>query len=207
MPVSLGPYNIIILISALAPLFLTLFVFFASIFNSQIINGIIYLSGLVIAAVCDIGVSKLIASLKPSFAEKLPGASLTCNVINGGIISDASSSIDTTIIFFTLFYLLLPMKFNNNLNYYIIVFISILASLNILYQYTYKCSSELGLLIGAIIGTAVGFGWFFLLWLTEKNLLLFNMMSSNNTICSKPSKTKFLCKKYKNNEIIDTYTA
>ena len=67
--------------------------------------------------------------------------------------------------------------------------------LNMIYQYTYKCSSILGLVIGSVIGTLIGCSWFFLLWLTNKELLLFNSVTSNNTICSRPSKTKFLCKK------------
>lgn len=201
MALNLGPYNIIQLIAALSPLFISLFIFFTTMFNSQPINSIIYLCGLVIAAVCDIGVSKLISTMKPSFGEKLPGASLTCNVINGGLISNSSASVDTTILFYIIAYLLFPMILNNLINTYLLVFISMFTILNIIYQYTYKCSSILGLIIGAIIGIAVGTGWVFLLWVTDKQLLIFNSVSSNNTICSRPSKTKFLCKKVKKSSI------
>lgn len=203
MGLQLSVSNIVQLFSLFAPLFLAFFLIMVSVFN-QNIKGLIYLGGLLIASVINLGLSKSIFTPQPVFENK----SLICDLMDMGHIGmfDLNYSIpayNSMFISFTLIYLLMPMISNNNINFYIISMIVTLLVVDAYVKVTNFCTSWLGIGSGIITGIILGGLWFIVLKTSGyESLLFFNDLTSNNVVCKRPENQTFKCSVYKNGQLL-----
>ena len=191
--------NIGTLIASLYPFFIVSFLFTASIFNLRI-NGLIYLFGiLILFALCWV-----IATL-PLGHTQIANAPATCNFISSLGYNYPSPNFQAAINSFTFVYLIIPMIMKSVLfNPLVVISLFILSVINSLYLFLIKCTNLEGLVMGTLIGALFGFLWFSIMYNSNKNLVFYNELVSNNAICSMPSKQTFKCNVYKNGEIISS---
>lgn len=198
-----GPYNLLMLFGGLSPLFLILFIILASAFNGTIQNGIIYFTGIIIASCVSFLLSKVFDNYN---IQETKMSNLSCNMLAMGK-KWSIPNLDSTVFAFTIIYLLSPMLANNQMNVSVIVTLSVLFVANILFQLKNKClgnNSMLAVILGILLGSIFGFLWFLMFYFTDKDLLFFNELLSNNVVCKKPSKQKFKCNVYKNGQLISS---
>jgi hypothetical protein len=114
MAIQLNFSNVFELFSLMSPLLLGFFLVMSSLFN-QNLKGLVYLAGVLIATIINIFLMNQIGN------EKFSDAALSCDFVSlpfmGRFNSPAPSSL---FIAFTLAYLVLPMKYNNQMNYVIL---------------------------------------------------------------------------------------
>lgn len=198
--------NITELIATLYPGFIILFLLLVSLFNNNIIKGIIYFSGIAISHIIWILLSRLF-NVRRDNKNNGGSASLTCDILNFPSLNYKVPSRVTMITSFTLIYLLLPMFINHKMlfNPIMIFVLSLLTLLNMYYQYKKHCSTIVGLLFGSFLGLVMGGLWFLMLWSSgNKQLLFYNELASNNIICNKPATQTFKCSVHKNGEVISS---
>ena len=190
--------NVFKLISALSPLLLGTLLMMASVIN-QDVKGIIYLAGVLLSSVMNIFVMNLIKS--PSF----PDRSITCDMIESPFMANNynSPAFNSMFIAFTIAYLTIPMYFNEEMNYSLLITLLSIFAIDALTKLTGKCTTATGILFGALLGFIFGAGWFTVFHATgNDNLLYFNELLSNKTVCKRPEKQTFKCNVYKNGELI-----
>jgi hypothetical protein len=125
-----------------------------------------------------------------------------CNSVQ--FTSFGNSTLSTFVFGFTIMYLLLPMFFNNSINFLIVQILFVYSMLDLYIKQTNNClpkATEVclnflcGLLCGAaIIGCLYAGG--------SSYILFFNEIQSNKEVCNMPSKQTFKCQVYKNGELI-----
>tara|TARA_B110000285_G_scaffold201066_1_gene235420 strand:- start:6748 stop:7353 length:606 start_codon:yes stop_codon:yes gene_type:complete len=190
--------NVFKLVSALSPLLLGSILMMASIFN-QNIKGIIYLAGVLLACVANIFIMNLIKS--PSE----PDRSITCDIIEAPFIANNynSPAFNSMFIAFTIAYLTIPMYYNDEMNYALLVTMLVIFAVDAVTKLRGKCTTATGVLFGGLIGIIFGAGWFTLFHATgNDNLLYFNELLSNKTVCTRPNKQQFKCSVYKDGQLI-----
>lgn len=196
--------NLLKFISFMSPLLITFFMIVISIFNNKIVKGLIFTIGLVIVTFINY-------LLKNTLKEKQhPMASPLCNVIPfpftassvNGIYS--SPGLSSTILGYTAGYLIFPMKINNQINPSLLVFLIALMGINATVEVNDKCTSIGGVLLGSVLGILLGILYYNIISVNGyKDLAYFSEVSSNRTICNKPSKQKFKCTTYKRGERVN----
>ena len=192
--------NIFQFFSFLAPTLLIFFLFMSSLFN-QNIKGLIYIAGILISLLLNIVFMNLLGS------KKLDDEAFSCSVFNipGGILSYNSPYPSTLILAFTLAYLILPMKYNNQMNYAVLVFLLCLIGFDMTTKTHNKCTTIPGAILGALVGFLMGAVWYIVFHFSGyDSLLYFDELQSDNVQCSIPSKQTFKCSVYKNGEIISS---
>jgi len=192
--------NIFQFAAFISPFLLGFFLIMSSIFN-QDIKGFIYLAGVLIATIINLLLMNIIRH------ESSPHRSPICDVIDFNIFSSGGSydnpNLSSAFISFTIAYLLLPMIYNKQMNYTVLVFLIALFIINIFTKITNKCTDMAGISVGALVGFILGAFWYSLLTVTGNNkLLYFNEFVSNNVVCERPTKQSFKCAVYKNGELI-----
>ena len=101
----------------------------------------------------------------------------------------------------------MPMQYISSMNYPVILFITGLLVLDGGTKVMGGCTTFGGVALGTLIGLVLGLLWFIAFYSTNhKDLLYFNAESSNNVVCSRPSKQTFKCRIFKNGEIIGEST-
>jgi|TARA_Y100000768_G_scaffold387947_1_gene381129 hypothetical protein len=202
MAIQLTFSNIMQLFSLIAPLLLGFFLVMLSLFN-QSLKGFVYLGGVLIALVINIPIMNRIQS------KIDPNSPIICNIIELPFLHRYNSpSPSTLFIGFTLAYLFLPMKYNNQINYILIAALLCLLALDCVTKVTNKCTSSGGALLGALLGFILGSIWYTLFHMAGyDSLLYFEELQSNNVICSRPAKQTFKCSVYKNGELISSNIA
>lgn len=202
MALQLTFSNIMQLFSLVAPLLLGFFLVMLSIFN-QTLKGFVYLAGVLLAIVINIPIMNRIQSPMD------PNAPIVCNILEIPFLSRYTSpSPSTLFIGFTLSYLFLPMKYNNQINYILIAALLCLLALDCVTKVTNKCTSAGGALLGALVGFILGAVWYTLFHMAGyDSLLYFEELQSNNIICARPSKQTFKCSVYKNGQLISSNVA
>ena len=199
MGMKLTPTNLLHFISILSPFLLGFFLVMSSIFN-QDMKGLVYLAGILIASVINVFLMNILNS------HMDPNASPVCNIIDFSLIGDYNSPCMTSmIIAFTMSYLLLPMRYNQQMNYVVIVSLIALFIINMLTKVFDKCTTYGGSLLGGVVGFMLGAVWYVLFHANGyDSLLYFDEFISNNTVCKRPRKQTFKCSVYKNGELIDS---
>ena len=198
MALIVGFLPIINYISLLAPTIISLFILLASLLNHDI-KGIIYLCGLLCTLIIAI-------AAKSGFHTLIPeNAHAACNIFSDGFPNSQFSnpSLDTVSLIFTMTYICLPMLINGTVNFTILIGLLFLTILNALFRFKLNCNHPFDVVIGVIIGTLCGIGY----WTMVKSwgggkYLFFSNTSSNNVVCKKPSDQQFKCTVYKNGEVI-----
>ena len=191
--------NMFKLFSAISPLLLGFFLVMSSLFN-QNIKGLVYLAGVLMASVINIFLMNLFE------IKRDPDESYTCDIFSLNPYIPYNNPAPTSLfIAFTIAYLILPMIFNNQLNYIIITFLLLLFIIDAFTKVQKKCTSGSGTLIGGLVGLLLGGTWYLLLHDSGyDSLLYFDELLSNKVACSRPSKQNFKCSVYKGGELISS---
>jgi hypothetical protein len=198
MALQLTFSNIVQLFSVFAPLFLGTFLILVSVFN-QNIKGLIYLGGVLIASVINMGIMVMVGS------EPVENQGAICNLLEFPLIPTQYNvpNYNSMFIAFTLMYLLLPMLSNNQINFWMIGTIVSIFAVDAYVKLQYSCTVPRGITFGAIIGGGLGATMYFLLKFSElEGLLFFNDLTSNNVVCKRPKNQTFKCSVYKNGQVI-----
>jgi hypothetical protein len=204
MPVTVEPKasNILKLLSLMSPVLLVFFMVMLSLFN-QDIKGIVYLGGVLIAAMVNVMVAAQIGT------EPDPAASVVCSVFSlPGMPAHTSPCASSLIVAFTIAYLILPMFFNKTMNYAVIVALLCLFGLDARTKVASLCTPTAGVVLGGLLGFMMGAAWFTLFHASGlDSLLYFNTYSSNKVFCEKPAKQTFKCRVYKNGQLVSSNVA
>ena len=190
--------NIFYFISSISPLLLSFFLVMASIFN-QNLKGIVYLAGILLATVINTIVLYMIKN------EKTIDAAPTCSLVNLPFNMSRYNvpSLNSSLIAFTMAYLIMPMQFSNNMNYSIISFLIGLFLMDGVNKILNKCTNTTGVILGLFVGGTLGLLWYSLFHATGyDSLLYFNELTSNKVYCDRPKKQTFKCAVYKNGELV-----
>jgi len=184
----------------ISPFLLGFFLIMSSIFN-QDIKGFIYLAGVLIATIINILLMNIIRH------ESSPNRAPICDVVDFNIFAVGGTfdnpNLSSAFISFTMAYLLLPMIYNSQMNYVVLIFLISLFIVNAITKITNKCSDIGGIATGSLVGFILGSLWYSILSITGNNrLLYFNEFVSNNVVCERPTKQTFKCSVYKNGELI-----
>ena len=183
----------------ITPFLLGFFLILSSIFN-QDLKGYVYLAGVLISSMINILLRNVIRSGMASDAAPI------CSLIKFDFLTGDnfnSPNISSSFLAFTLAYLLLPMFYNNQMNYIVLIFLVSLFVLDTITKLTNKCTDITGISVGALVGFIMGAIWFSLfLSGGHSSLLYFNELVSNNTVCSRPSNQTFKCSVYKGGQLI-----
>ena len=175
------------------------FLIMSSLFN-QNLKGLVYLAGVLLSNILNIFLMNQIGS------EKFSDAAMSCEFISlpfmGKFNSPAPSSL---FIAFTLAYLVLPMKYNNQINYVILAALLCLLLLDGITKVSKRCTTAGGTFLGTLVGFLLGVIWYTLFHTSGyDSLLYFDELQSNNVVCSRPSKQSFKCSVYKNGQLVSS---
>jgi hypothetical protein len=191
--------NLGVLVASMYPIFIVTFLVIASLFNLRL-NGLIYLLGIIITfGIC------WITAILPIGDERIRVSPITCDFFSTFGYPYKNPSFQAAVTSFTFIYLLLPMLQNVVLlNPVVISFTAIFAIINMVYLVKTTCASIGGILLGSGIGLLLGSIWFAIFWSSNKSLLFYNELVSNNVICNKPSSQRFKCSIYRGGELISS---
>ncbi len=193
--------NLLDLFATLAPFLLGFFLVMASVFG-QNIKGIVYLGGVLIASILNIPIMSMIGS--PIDSEAPP----TCRFFDPtSVLVSAynSPSPSTLFVAFSATYLILPMVFNAQINYPLVVTLGALLALDMVTKVKARCTSAGGAVLGALVGVVFASAWYTIFKAAGlSSLLYFDELSSNRVMCARPSKQTFKCSVYKNGEVVST---
>ena len=180
-------------IGYIAPLLVMIILFAISLFSNQYQKGFVYLGGVILASAVTIGIMNI---LKKSMD---PTALYVCNMFSIPWANNYSTpSLSTSILTFTLVYLLFPMIVNNQINVWVIVFFSGMLLMDAISKLWAKCINLLGIASGIFIGAGVGVAYYGLVYQASpkdanSKWLFFSELLSNKVMCSRPSSQQFKC--------------
>ena len=199
MAIALTLSNILQFISFIAPTLLVFFMFLTSLFN-QNLKGLVYIAGLLMSSFGNIILMNIIGS------ERDEEEAFSCSLFDIPFVTKYNSPYPSTLIIaFTIAYLVMPMKYNNNMNYPVLAFLLVLLFMDILTKVQNKCTTYPGSMLGALVGALLGLFWYGLFNATGyQSLLYFDELRSDNVMCSKPTKQTFRCHVYKNGELVSS---
>ncbi len=196
MAIKFTPYNIFKLISTLSPFLISFFFLMSSILH-QNLKGFVYLLGVILASLLNIGLLQFFSN--NDLIEKEINKPISCGILDLPKIVPQTSIPCTNSIFhtFTISYLLISMKNSGEINYILLTFLSLIFVIDFVTRYMNKCTNLIGILLGSVFGGIYGVSWY-TLWshYKVKEVLYYDELTSNNVKCLK-TKQKFICKKRK----------
>ena len=185
------------LVSALSPILITFFLLMLTCMN-QNFKGLIFITGILFSLLFNLLIMRVVGSPKD------PDASATCSLAELPILGDFNSpSSSSLFIAFTFTYLFIPMIYNNQMNYPVIILLLGLFAVDSFMRVKHKCTNTIGVFLGWFVGILCGSLWFTILHSSgADNLLYFNELGSNSVRCDKPSSQTFKCSVYKNGVLV-----
>jgi len=197
MAIELTLSNVLQFFSFISPTLLVFFMFMSSLFN-QNLKGLVYLAGLLIASLFNIFFMNLIGSGRDE------NEAFSCSIFDIPHVSQYNSPYPSSLIIaFTVAYLVLPMKYNNQMNYAVLGFLLCLLGIDILTKVQNKCTTYAGAVLGGLVGFLLGTVWYILFHGAGFDALMyFDELRSDSVVCSKPTKQTFKCSVYKNGQLI-----
>lgn len=206
MALEFSFFSIFQLLGAISPILLGFLLVAGSIFNNNI-KGFIYLGGVLVASMINILIGRAIGR-RYDGSDPTTSASpeiKQCQIFNNPLNPNdyTTPAYNSFFIAFTLAYLLLPMIYNKEMNYYLFSFILFLFLVDAVTKIMKKCNDLIDITVGAFVGFILGTLQFVAIHYSgNDSLLFFNDFVSNNTVCSRPQKQTFKCAVYKNGELI-----
>lgn len=203
--ISLTPSNLFNFFSFMTPFLLVFFLVMISVFNLDV-KGFIYLGGILMASIINIFLMNIIKDPIQSDRNPLCGIlTLPFSISNTANERYDNPSLNAVIICFTISYLLLPMMFNKQMNYAVVVVLFALFIIDVFSQTSNKCTKYAGSILGALVGFVLGAIYYTLIYHSGyKTLLYFEEFQSNNVICKRPKKQQFKCKVWRNGELVNS---
>lgn len=190
-------HGLISLVSAFSPIFITFFILMLTCMN-QNFKGLIFIAGVIISLGFNLLIMKTIKS------ENFDDASLTCSLIDLPVLGSYNSPSNASLfISFTFTYLFIPMIYNNQMNYPVIILLLSLFIMDSYMRVGNKCTTLIGVFLGWFVGTLCGALWFAIFHSNGADkFLYFNDLGSNSVRCERPSKQMFKCSVYKNGVLV-----
>lgn len=188
--------NILTFFGAISPALLTFFLLMVSLFN-QNAKGFVYIGGILLATVLNLLISNMFQKTTPTADP------FTCSIIDFPGAYYTAPAYNTMFIAFTMAYLIMPMVFNNQMNYILTVFLFLILFSEAFSKLIRGCNDIIDILSGLIFGSILGFMWFAIFHYTgHDSLLFYNDFISNSVVCERPKKQQFKCSVYKNGKLI-----
>jgi len=196
---KLNIVSLLYLFFRFAPFIIVSYFALQSIFN-QDLKGVIYLVGLLIAAVITI----LLGNLIPNTSDNAGGipvqseyAKTKCNQLTLGADGPISKlPLSQTVFGYTIAYLSYFISINNlqaqNIPTFILFPILIVADM--FWSTTNGCSTSIMLICGLIIGLIFGTLWAMIIESTNVADLSYFSGISNKDVCSRPTKSLYKCR-------------
>ena len=202
MAIKFTPTNIFQFASLLSPFMLCFFLVMSSIFN-QDLKGFVYLAGVLIASMINMFLMYIINDTNIDDADS-EHRNQICNIFDTTYSRPyRSPSMSAMFIAFTFAYLYLPMRYNNQHNYVILVTLVSLFVIDVFNKVSNGCTTHSGSILGGLVGLMLGILWYVIFHSAgHDSLLYFDDYISNKTVCSRPRKQTFKCSVYKNGELI-----
>ena len=183
-------------VTANSHIIIALFLIVVSFINKDL-KGFIWLTGAILSTIFTQLILKIIGKTRNKEEVK--------NCL-GRLPGDTNPALAGNIITYTLSYMLFPMMSINNVNLQLVSLLIILYSVNGYYGLSSKgiCKTMAHeVFFVGISGFLAGYLWYRTLRRNDQEkLLYFTEPISNNSICTKPSKTKFKCRVYQNGELV-----
>ena len=154
---SISFYGITTLVSALSPILITFFMLMLTCMN-QNFKGLIFITGVLISLLFNLLIMRQVGS--PMDTE----ASATCSLAELPILGEFNSpSSSSLFIAFTFTYLFIPMIYNNQMNYPVIILLLALFAIDSVMRVKHKCTTSIGVFLGWFVGILCGSLWFIIL--------------------------------------------
>ena len=133
-----------------------------------------------------------------------PEEAFSCSIFDIPHVSRFNSPYPSCLIIaFTVAYLILPMKYNEQMNYPVLAFLLVILGIDIVTKVQNKCTTWAGSILGGLVGFLLGTIWYILFHVTGfDSLLYFDELRSDNVMCSQPSSQTFKCSVYQNGQLI-----
>tara|TARA_E500000178_G_scaffold148797_1_gene148428 strand:+ start:168 stop:809 length:642 start_codon:yes stop_codon:yes gene_type:complete len=183
-------------VTANSHVIIALFLIIVSFINKDL-KGFIWLTGAILSTIFTQLMLKIIGKNRNKEEIK--------NCL-GRLPGDTNPALAGNIITYTLSYMLFPMMSINNVNLQLVSLLIVLYAVNGYYGLSSKGSCKTmahEVFFVGISGFLAGYMWYRTLRKNnQEKLLYFTEPISNNSICTKPSKTKFKCRVYKNGELV-----
>jgi hypothetical protein len=194
--------SIILVFFRLAPFILVCFFIIASIFN-QDVKGVVYLVGLIFACFLNLmientGINNM-SLFKGNQDEGRNCKDITFHLSGLGVLP-----LSQTVFAYTFAYLLWVIVSLNIVeqNISTIVFFSLIMFIDILWNSYNSCFTMVGSIVSICIGGGMGTFWGYIVDMSKNPNLQYFTGFSSNEVCSKPSKSTFRCKVYKNGQLL-----
>ena len=202
MAIELTISNVLQFFSFISPTLLIFFLFLSSLFN-QNLKGLVYIAGVLISSIINVFFMNIVGSGRDD------NEAFSCSLFDIPHVSQFNSPYPSSVIIaFTIAYLVLPMKYNNQMNYAVLTFLLCLFGVDILTKVQNKCTTYAGSILGGLVGFLLGTIWYIIFHITGyDSLLYFDELRSDKVMCSMPSKQTFKCSVYKNGELISSNIA
>ena len=200
-PISLTYSNLLKYLSLLTPFLLCFYIVISNILTNTPIKAIIYIFGVIMLSTLN----TLLKGFVKSYQSPL--ASPMCNVLPypftqrdnsqmGQVLN--SPSLVTSILSFSLTFMIYPMIIDGNLNSGFLIFMITLLITNISVELSGYCSNLIGIIFGVISGGFIGIIYFLLLESSGyKDIAYMTQFNTNNIQCGKAGTQKFRCTKKK----------
>lgn len=189
------PFNLVVFLAFYSPIVLSVIMLSLS-FVFQNFKGFIFIAML------------LAVSLARHYFYKFNGAQTL--VPDGTICTSiqfteyGNAAFSAFVFAFTIMYVTMPMIFNGDYNFYVLVGLLTYFFADVLIKVTKKCTIQMNeLFLNALSGltAAALFVWLMYTGGSSK-YLFFNEMSSNKEVCSMPKKQTFKCQVYKDGTLV-----
>ena len=191
------PFNIIVFLSFFSPIIIAASMVSLS-FIFQNFKGFIFLGYL-------LGFSIVRAYLYAlNGSDPIRNDHTICNAIQ--YTKYGNSAFSSFVFAFTIMYLFLPMFTNGDINFWVVSSLLVYFFIDLFIKLYKKCIPKMtDLFLNVLLGLASGAIIVILMYTGGSgNYLFYNETSSNNTVCSMPSKQTFKCSVYKNGELISS---
>ncbi len=191
---DLNIINLVYLFFRLAPFIIVSYFALQSIFN-QDFKGLIYLVGLLIAAVTTV----VIGNVLPKSTEPMI-ASAKCNMLTLGANEPISRlPLSQTVFGYTLAYLSYFIGINNLQTQNIATFIifPVIVVADFIWSTSNNCATPEFLLTALIIGGLIGVLWAMIIDSTKVANLTYFSGISNKDVCTQPSRSMYRCRSVK----------
>lgn len=186
------------LLASLSPVLLGFFMLMLSVLN-QDSKALIFLGGVVLALGLNALIQKVVSPVR---GDGVP-TPLMCDLVGFGFLNTGNSpSSSSLFIAFTFAYLLLPMQYNNQMNYAAVTFLLCLLAIDAAVRIEVNCTPPSGAILGTLLGFLFGSIWYTVIKSAGgEDMLYFNEVQSNGVKCSRPSKQTFRCRVYKKGSV------